>query len=79
MEGHIYEIMYVNCGVKSYMEVDHCSYRRKINFCSCEKKAGKNNYVAVCRSEVFVKKKDKILTRTQLISVQKVFITEQRK
>ena len=29
--------IYVNCGVKNYMKVDHPSYRR--NFCSCEKKA----------------------------------------
>ena len=33
------KIIYVNCGVKSYVKVDHCSYRR--NFCSCEKKAWK--------------------------------------
>ena len=33
------KIMYVNCGVKSHMNEDHCSYIR--NFCSCEKKAGK--------------------------------------
>ena len=35
------KIMYVNCGVKSHMNEDHCSYIR--NFCSCEKKAGKKN------------------------------------
>ena len=28
------KIIYVNCGVKNYMKVDHRSYRR--NFCSCE-------------------------------------------
>ena len=33
------KIIYVNCGVKNYMKVDHCSYRR--NFCSCEKKVWK--------------------------------------
>ena len=50
------KIIYVNCGVKSYMKVDHRSYRRI--FCSCEKKAWtKKGYVAVCRSEVFVKKR----------------------
>ena len=31
------EIIYVNCGVKNYIKVDHRCYRR--NFCSCEKKA----------------------------------------
>ena len=35
----IMKIIYVNCGVKNYMKVDHHSYRR--NFCSCEKKAWK--------------------------------------
>ena len=28
------KIIYVNCGVKNHMKVDHRSYRR--NFCSCE-------------------------------------------
>ena len=30
------KIIYVNCGVKNYMKVDHCSHR--CNFCSCKKK-----------------------------------------
>ena len=34
------KIIYVNCGVKNYMKVDHRSYRR--NFYSCEKKPWKN-------------------------------------
>ena len=33
------KIIYVNCGVKNYMKVDHCSYRH--NFCSCERKPEK--------------------------------------
>ena len=53
------KIIYVNCGLNNYFKVDDRSYRR--NFYSCEKKAWKINkkkkYVAVCRSEVFVKKK----------------------
>ena len=32
-------VIYVNCGVKNYVKVDHRSYRR--NFCSCETKAWK--------------------------------------
>ena len=35
------KIMYVNCGVKSYVNEDRRSYIR--SFCSCEKKALKNN------------------------------------
>ena len=35
------KIMYVNCGVKNYMKVDHRSYRR--NFCSCENNNNNNN------------------------------------
>ena len=33
------KIIYVNCRVKNYMKVDHCSYRH--NFCSCERKPEK--------------------------------------
>ena len=35
------KIIYVNCGVKNYMKVDHHSYRR--NFCSCENNNNNNN------------------------------------
>ena len=35
------KIIYVNCGVKNYMNEDHRSWIR--NFCSCEKKAWKKN------------------------------------
>ena len=35
------KIIYVNCGVKNYMKVDHRSYRR--NFCSCENNNNNNN------------------------------------
>ena len=34
-------VIYVNCGVKNYMKVDHRSYTH--NFCSGERKAGKKN------------------------------------
>ena len=44
------KIIYVNCGVKSYMKVDHCSYRR--NFCSCEKKAWKKKFFLFATSKV---------------------------
>ena len=33
------KIIYINCGVKNYMKVDHCSYR--CNFCSCKRKREK--------------------------------------
>ena len=49
------KIIYVNCGVESYMKVDDRSYRR--SFCSCANEAWKKNYVAMCRSEVLVEKK----------------------
>ena len=35
------KIIYVNCGVKNYMKVDHRSYRR--NFCRCENNNNNNN------------------------------------
>ena len=44
------KIMYVNCGVKSHMNEDHCSYIR--NFCSCEKKAGKKTKTKTKKKKV---------------------------
>ena len=35
------KIIYVNCGVKNFMKVDHRSYRR--NFCSWENNNNNNN------------------------------------
>ena len=53
------KIMYVNCGVKSDMKV----YQAAIDatFAVAKRKPEKKTYVAVCRSEVFVKKRIKFL------------------
>ena len=32
------KIIYVNCGLKNYMKVDHCSYRRNYNFAVAKRK-----------------------------------------